>query len=183
MKLIRPILAGALLAGVLDLAYAYAHFWGVLHAPALRIVQGIASGLIGAQAAYDGGVATAGLGVGLEFALTAIMAATYVIGSKWITDLRTFWWIMGPCYGALVMLAMYFVVLPLSAAHGNSYLPDGAVSIANCAVSEGMLRVSSCTGADHQLLYGTIFAHTVMVGLPIAAAARFLWPKDRPAHS
>jgi hypothetical protein len=178
MKLWKPILAGALLAGVLDLAYAYTHFMLILHRDPLGIVQGIASGLIGGKAASEGGVATAALGVVLEFVLTAIMAAVYIIPAKWITDLRKFWWVLGPCYGACVMLVMYYVVLPLSAAHGNGYLPDGAVAIANCRVSDGMLSIGSCTGADRPLLWGTIFAHTVMVGLPIGWAARYFWPKN-----
>jgi hypothetical protein len=177
MKLWKPIVVAALAAGLLDLAYAYVHFMVILHAKPLGIVQGIASGLIGGQAASDGGIATAMLGVVLEFVLTGIMAAVYIIAAGWITDLQKFWWITGPCYGVVVMLVMYYVVLPLSAAHGNGYLPDGAVAIANCRVTDGVLSISSCKGSDHQLLYGTIFAHTLMVGLPIGAAARFLWPE------
>lgn len=173
MKLLGPILVGALFAGVLDLAYAYTHFMMLLHHEPLGIAQGIASGLIGGKAASEGGAATAALGVALEFVLTLIMAAAYIIPSQWITDLRRFWWVMGPCYGVIVMLVMYYIVLPLSAAHGNGYLPDGAVVIANCRVTDGMLSVGSCTGADRQMLYGTIFAHTILVGLPIAGAARF----------
>jgi hypothetical protein len=173
MKLLVPILVGALLAGALDLAYAYTHFMVLLHREPMGIVQGIASGLLGGKAASEGGMGTATLGVVLEFVLTLIMAAAYIIPSQWITDLRRFWWVLGPCYGVVIMLVMYYVVLPLSAAHGNGYLPDGAVLIANCRVTNGMLSIGSCTGADHQLLYGTIFAHTLMVGLPIAGAARY----------
>ena len=173
MKLGMAILAGAVLAGVFDLIYAYVHFYFILHREPLGIVQGIASGLIGGKAASEGGAGTAALGVALEFVLTGIMAAVYVIPSQWMTDLRRYWWIMGPCYGACVMLVMYYVVLPLSAAHGNGYLPDGAVTVANCRVTDGKLSIGSCTGTDHQLLWGTIFAHCIAVGLPIAGAARF----------
>jgi len=55
---------------------------------------------------------------------------------------------------------MYVVVLPLSAAHGGSTLPDGPRG------PDGRIT-------DHQILYGTIFAHCIAVGLPIAGAARF----------
>jgi len=73
-------------------------------------------------------------------------------------------------------------VLPLSAAHGNGYLPDGRIIIANCApITDGTLGIGSCKGTDHQLLWGTIFAHTIAVGLPIGAAARFFWPKKSDA--
>src|SRR5262245_37626701 len=170
MKLLKPILIGALLAAVLDLAYAYTHFYFILHRDPLGVVQGIATGVLGGSAVGAGNYGTAALGVFLELVLTTIMAAVYVIPAQWITDLRKYWWVLGPCYGACVMLVMYFVVLPLSAAHGNGYLPDGAVALANCRVTNGMLSIGSCTGADRQLLWGTIFAHTVMVGLPIGWA-------------
>jgi hypothetical protein len=51
MKLLPAILVGALLAGILDLAYAYTHFMVMLRREPLGIVQGIASGLIGGKAA------------------------------------------------------------------------------------------------------------------------------------
>ena len=51
MKLLVPIIVGALLAGVLDLAYAYTHFMVLLHREPMGIVQGIASGLLGGKAA------------------------------------------------------------------------------------------------------------------------------------
>src|SRR5262249_14691635 len=160
-----------------DLIYAYTHFWFFRHADPLGVVQGIATGLLGNDAT-KGGVPTAVLGIVLEFVLTGIMASVYIIAAGFMTDLQKFWWIMGPCYGACVMLVMYYVVLPVSAAHGNGYLPDGAVTVANCApIKDGLLRPGTCTGTDHQLLWGTIFAHCIMVGLPIAAAARFFWPK------
>lgn len=183
MKLLKPILIGALLAGVLDLVYAYTHFYFILHRDPLGVVQGIASGVLGAEA-NNGGVGSAALGVFLEFVLTFIMAAVYVWPAQWITDLRKFWWVLGPCYGACVMLVMYYVVLPLSAAHGNGYLPDGRIILANCAPpNNGTLAIGSCKGTDHQLLWGTIFAHCIMVGLPIAAAARFFWPADKARPS
>ena len=56
MKLLPAILVGALLAGVLDLAYAYTHFMVLLDREPFGIVQGIASGLIGGKAASEGGM-------------------------------------------------------------------------------------------------------------------------------
>src|SRR5689334_22603295 len=150
MKLWKPILIGALLAGVLDLVYAYTHFYFILHREALGIVQGIATGVLGGSAVEPGNYGTAAFGVFLEFVLTAIMAAVYIVPAQWITDLRRYWWVLGPCYGACVMLVMYFVVLPLSAAHGNGYLPDGRITLENCApATNGTLGIGSCKGTDH----------------------------------
>jgi hypothetical protein len=122
------------------------------------------------QATTTGGWGSASLGVFLEFVLTAIVAAVYIVPAQWITDLRRYWWLLAPCYGLVVMLAMYVVVLPPSAAHGGSTLPDG-------------LRGPDGRIADHQVLYGTIFAHMTLVGLPIGWAARYLWPKDVSADA
>jgi hypothetical protein len=164
MKLWKPILVAALAAGVLDLIYACIHLGGYYNLSPMQIFQSIARGVLG-PATTTGGWGSASLGLFLEFVLTAIMAAAYIIPAKWITDLRRFWWLLGPCYGIVVMVVMYVVVLPLSAVHGNSALPDGP-------------RGPDGRVMDHQILYGTIFAHTVLVGLVVSACARFLWPKE-----
>jgi hypothetical protein len=101
----------------------------------------------------------------LEFVLTLIMALVYVAAARHIHDLRRFWWLLGPCYGIVVMVVMYTVVLPLSAVHGSGALPDGPRG------PDGKIT-------DHQMLYGTILVHMFAVGLVISACARFLWPKE-----
>jgi hypothetical protein len=164
MKLWKPILVAALVAGILDLIYATIHIGGYYDMTPMQIFQSIARGVLG-PATTEGGWGSASLGLFLEFVLTAIMAAVYIIPAQWITDLRKFWWLLGPCYGIVVMVVMYVVVLPLSAVHGNSALPDGPRG------PDGRIT-------DHQMLYGTIFAHTILVGLVVSACARFLWPKE-----
>lgn len=163
MKLWKPILMAALVAGILDLIYAFIHIAGYYDLTPMQILQSIARGVLG-NAANDGGWSSASLGLLLEFVLTAIMAAVYIIPAQWITDLRRFWWLLGPSYGIVVMVVMYVVVLPLSGVQGNSALPDG-------------LRGPDGRVMDHQILYGAIFAHTILVGLVVSACARFLWPK------
>jgi hypothetical protein len=169
MKLWKPILVAALVAGVLDLIYATVHIGGYYNMTPMQIFQSIAGGVLG-QATTEGGWGSASLGLFLEFVLTAIMAAVYIIPAQWITDLRKFWWLLGPCYGIVVMVVMYVVVLPLSAVHGNSALPDGP-------------RGPDGRVTDHQMLYGTIFAHTILVGLVVSACARFLWPKEKAVEA
>lgn len=169
MKLWKPILVAAIVAGVLDLIYAFIHIGGYYNLEPMRILQSIARGVLG-SATTEGGWGSASLGLFLEFVLTAIMAAAYIIPAQWITDLRRFWWLLGPCYGIVVMVVMYVVVLPLSAVHGNSALPDGP-------------RGPDGRVTDHQMLYGTIFAHAILVGLVVSACARFLWPKEKAAEA
>ena len=164
MKLWKPIVVAALIAGVLDLIYATVHLGGYYGLSPMQIFQSIARGVLG-PATTEGGWGSASLGIFLEFVLTGIMAAVYIVPAQKMTDLRTYWWIMGPCYGIILMCVMYWVVLPLSAVHGNSALPDSRPG------PDGKI-------VDHQILYGTIFAHTILVGLVISACARFLWPKS-----
>lgn len=182
MKLWLPILVAALIATVADIVYANIHFAMInpRNTP-VSIFQSIAAGWIGGKAAGEGGMATAALGAATEVFLTAIMAAVYIIAAQWIADLRRFWWLLGPCYGIVVMVMMYAIVLPLAANHGGPNLPDGQLTLANCRITNGRTGPGACTGVDHQLLYGTILIHMLGVGLPIGAAARFLWPRARAA--
>jgi hypothetical protein len=181
MKLWLPIAVAALVAGVADLIYACVHFPMINPANTpMGIIQSIGAGWIGSKAAAEGGTATLALGVFSEFFLTTIMAAVYIVAAQWITDLRKFWWVLGPAYGLCVMIVMYSVVLPLAANHGGPNLPDGSLTLANCTPSKaGTISPARCTGQDHQTLYGTILVHLLIIGLPIGAAARYLWPAQK----
>ena len=165
-RLWKPIVVAALIAGVLDLVYASIHIGSYYHMTPMQIFQSIARGVLGAGA-MDGGWGTASMGVALEFVLTAIMAAVYVLAATRIADLRRYWWLLGPCYGIVVMVVMYTVVLPLSAVHGSGALPNGP-------------RGPDGSITDHQMLYGTLLVHVFLVGLVISACARFLWPTRDP---
>jgi hypothetical protein len=163
-RLWKPIVVAALISGAADLLYASIHIAKYYKLEPMQIFQSIARGVLG-SAAMDGGWSSAALGVTLEFVLTAIMAAVYIISARRITDLRKYWWLLGPCYGIVVMVVMYTIVLPLSAAHGSGALPDGPRG------PDGRI-------VDHQMLYGTILVHMFLVGLVVSACARFLWPTE-----
>ena len=165
LRLWKPIVVAALIVGVADLFYAFVHIGSYYQLDAMQILQSIARGVLG-PATTEGGWGSASLGLVLEFVLSLIMASTYIIAARWMTDLRRFWWIMGPCYGIVVMVVMYTVVLPLSAVHGSGALPDGP-------------RGPDGKVTDHQMLYATLLVHIFIVGVVISACARFLWPKER----
>ena len=107
----QPILVSAFIAGAADLIYASIHIGSYYKMEPMQIFQSIASGLLG-PAAEKGGWSSAGLGIALEFVLTLIMAAIYIVSARRITDLRSYGWLLGPCYGIVVMVVMYTVVLP-----------------------------------------------------------------------
>ena len=165
-RLWKPIVIAALISGVLDLLYASIHIGRYYHMAPMEIFQSIARGVLG-PSAMNGGWGTAGLGVVLEFTLTLIMAATYMLAAIRIVDLRRYWWLLGPCYGIVVMVVMYTVVLPLSAVHGSGALPNGP-------------RGPDGSITDHQMLYGTLLVHMFVVGLVVSASARFLWRPEAP---
>jgi hypothetical protein len=164
-KLWKPIVIAALIAGTVDLLYASTHLARYYHVPPMQIFQSIARGVLG-PASLQGGWGSAGLGIALEFVLTLIMAAVYIVPAMHMTDLRKYWWLLGPCYGIVVMVVMYTVVLPLSAFHGSGALPDGPRG------PDGKIT-------DHRELYNTLLLHMFVVGLVISACARFLWPAGK----
>lgn len=118
------ILAAGLLAGVLDLAYLFAFLaikFPPLNAP--RVLQGIAAGLLGRDAAMQGGAATAALGLALHFVIAVGAAVVFWAASRRLRFLTERWWIAGPLYGVVVWLVMNLVVLPLSATPPRAFPP------------------------------------------------------------
>src|SRR6267378_8531341 len=74
------ILWGGLLCGVLDITAALL-VYGYLGAKPLRLLQGIAGGLLGPRT-YSGGIATALLGFLCHFVIAFSAAAVYVAASR-----------------------------------------------------------------------------------------------------
>src|SRR5712671_2049976 len=77
------IVYGGLVAGVLDISYAIIFSWLRSGVPPSRILQSVASGLIGREAARGGGWKTALLGLFLHF-LNAFIIATIFFGASLI---------------------------------------------------------------------------------------------------
>lgn len=107
------ILWGGFIAGLIDISYAVG-FSATRGVPPIRILQSVASGLLGSSA-YRGGTATAVLGLVLHFVLMLIIAAIFYFASRRLKFLvaRPILW--GALYGFLVYWVMNLVVLPLSA--------------------------------------------------------------------
>ena len=108
--LLKPILIGGAIAGVLDLASALVTFGA--DAP-----RGIAAGLIGIPAAKSGGSTTWILGVLLHFFIAFSIAAVYCLASRKLPFLHDHWLVCGMFYGIGAYIVMTFVVLPLCAFH------------------------------------------------------------------
>lgn len=105
-------LAG-LACGVLDLTAAFLT-WSAKGVPPKRLLQGIASGMLGKDS-FAGGWATAALGAACHFFIAFSAATVFYLASRrigWLTERP---WISGPLYGIAVYAVMYWIVMPLSA--------------------------------------------------------------------
>ena len=110
----KALLLGGLTVGVLDGLDAVV-FFGLRGVTPTRVMQSIASGLLGKQA-FQGGIATAALGVLLHFGIALAVVAVYYLASRKLPDLSRHPVALGPVYGLLVYGVMNFLVIPLSAA-------------------------------------------------------------------
>lgn len=112
--MVRAILYGGLVVGALDLLDAFIFFGLRSGARPIGILHSIAAGAIGRDAALAGGIPTAALGVLLHFTIAFIIAATYVVASRFLPALRKRWVVCGLAFGVLAYFVMTFVVVPLS---------------------------------------------------------------------
>ena len=97
----------------MDITAAFVVYGGVFGIPPVRLLQGIAAGLLGARAALAGGLATAALGLGCHFTVAMGAATLYVLASRWIRGLLEHAILAGALYGIFWYFFMQKVVVPL----------------------------------------------------------------------
>ena len=114
-KPIRGLLLGGLLCGILDISSAIIISL-LRHASPARMLQGIASGLLGPRS-FQGGSATAALGLVLHFFIAFSAATVFFLASRRLAFLTRRPVISGLLYGICVYIVMYWIVVPLSAIH------------------------------------------------------------------
>lgn len=100
--------------GVLDITAALV-VYGFFGLKPMRLLQGIASGLLGSRA-FTGGLATALLGLLCHFLIAFGAAAVYLLASRAVVFLIEHAVVSGVLYGVAVYFFMNRIVLPLSAA-------------------------------------------------------------------
>lgn len=110
------ILLGGVVAGTLDIVYAIV-FWAIkAGVAAIRILQSVAAGVLG-DASFNGGIATATLGLALHYAIMCAMVGVYFLLARHWAPLRGRALLAaGAIYGLALYAAMTYVVVPLSAA-------------------------------------------------------------------
>jgi hypothetical protein len=122
---IPAIFYGGLLAGALDISAAFL-VYGYLGAKPISLLQGIAAGMLGPRS-FNGGLATAALGLFFQFLIATIWTTIYVIASRSIFSLITSAPPAGVLYGTFVYFFMNRVVVPLSAARKYPFTIRGMV--------------------------------------------------------
>jgi uncharacterized membrane protein YagU involved in acid resistance len=142
-KTIGTILWAGSVAGILDMTAAFV-LLGTKGISPGRILQGIASGLLGARS-YQGGVGTEILGGALHFSIAFSAAAIYYAASRRITFLTNRPILAGLLYGPLIYAFMNGVVLPLSA-----LVPKRAISIGDLVT--GVIILSCLVGLPISLI-------------------------------
>jgi hypothetical protein len=140
----RAVLWAGFACGVLDITAAFI-VYGFFGAKPVPLLQGIASGLLGPRA-FQGGLATALLGLLCHFAIAFGAAAVYFAASRAIPFLIQNAVVSGALYGVAVYFFMNRIVVPLSAAAKRS--------------------------SSLKLMIVGVIVHIFCVGLPISLSVR-----------
>ena len=139
----RAIASAGLVAGILDITSAFV-IAGLKGTGSIRMLQGIASGLLGAQS-FQGGLATAGLGLAIHFFIAFTAALVFYAASRKLTFLNQQAVISGLLYGVAVYLFMYWIIVPLA-------FPSARHSISRDVTA--------------------VIVHMTLIGLPISVIVR-----------
>src|SRR4030095_5447227 len=110
-RALPTIALAGLIAGILDITSAFV-IAGVKGTGSLRMLQRIASGLLG-QRSFEGGMATAGLGLAIHFLIAFTAAAVFYAASRKLSSLTQHAVVSGLLYGIAVYIFMYLIVVPL----------------------------------------------------------------------
>lgn len=142
---VRVVLYGGLIAGTLDLSAAFISSWLRAGVGPVRVMQSIASGLLGA-AAFTGGATSAALGVVLHFLIATVATAVFYFASRSLRFLVKQPITAGLLYGVAVYVFMNFVVIPLSAVPRRGGTPPLSGRII------GLLIIMFCVGLPIALI-------------------------------
>jgi len=115
-SLVRPIVLGGLIIGIVQFVLQEWIVFSVLQQnPLMAVLQYITSGILG-NAAFEGGIATALIGVLIHFFISLVIAGVFILSAERIPLLRRHAIAGALLYGIGVFIVMNMLVIPLSAA-------------------------------------------------------------------
>jgi hypothetical protein len=165
MKRLRAVLIGGLLAGALDISYAFIVYGPLTYKLSpVAVLQSVAAGWLGEDAANAHGALAALLGLGTHLMLATAMAAVFVVSATRLPALKRHPLMWGLVYGFGLYVVMTYLVLPLSAAHRSQHFATDLHEIA----ARLQVSLSSIRPRNRGLLLGTLVTHMVFVGVPIS---------------
>jgi hypothetical protein len=109
MKNLKPILYAAVLVGVLDITAACINLGVAYGFGPLRVLKGVAGGLLG-RSAIEGGLATAALGLAMHFTMALTVTTIFYALSRRLPLPQKLWGVVavGLLYGAAVFAVNNF---------------------------------------------------------------------------
>ena len=115
----NSLLRSIVLGGMIIFISQFIHQWIVItliqKTPFILVWQYIASGALG-NAAFEGGIATALLGVFFHLIISFVIAGVFILSADRIPLLRRYAFVGALLYGFGVFIVMNLIVTPLSAA-------------------------------------------------------------------
>jgi len=113
MKNLKPILYAAVLVGVLDITAACINLGVAYGFGPLRVLKGVAGGLLG-RSAIEGGFATAALGLAMHFTMALTVTTIFYALSRRLPLPQKLWGVVavGLLYGAAVFTVNNFATAP-----------------------------------------------------------------------
>jgi hypothetical protein len=107
---IWTIVIAGIAAGTIDIGAACL----IYGASPIMILQAIAAGLLGRRS-FSLGVNSGALGLFLQWAMSCLIAAIYVLAARRLPMVQRRWAASGLFYGLIVFGVMNYIVVPLSA--------------------------------------------------------------------
>jgi hypothetical protein len=113
MKNLKPILYAAVLVGVLDITAACINLGVAYGFGPLRVLKGVAGGLLG-RSALEGGFATAAVGLAMHFTMALTITTIFYALSRRLPLPKKLWGVVavGLLYGAAVFAVNNFGTAP-----------------------------------------------------------------------
>jgi hypothetical protein len=141
-----------LVAGTLDITAAVTYYPLTVGARPVRILQGIASGVLGRRA-FDGGAGTAALGLFLHYVIAFIWTLLFFVAARRFRILTRHTVAVGVTYGVVVWAIMNLIVVPLSnAGRGPFNLKQAIVAAVILMICIG-LPIVGIAGAHERSRY------------------------------
>jgi uncharacterized membrane protein YagU involved in acid resistance len=164
MKSLKPILYAGAIVGVLDITAACIQVYIASGLTPMRLLQGVAGGVLGRTAALKGGLSTAALGLVLHFTMALTVTTAYYLLSRRFRLSRKLSSVVavGLVYGAAVFVFNNFVTAPLMSWIRSLYLHTPVLF-------------------KPPMGWSQLIIHLFCVGLPVALVMRKYAPGPAPS--